>query len=311
MADAVNGVPATPETVYHWWSMTKMATAATILQMHEEGLININDPVIDYLPFFDVEYPSSDSPVVTIRHLLDHTSGLADTMPAMIGWVHYEDENYDQTKLLKEQLPNYNQLKFAPGEDSAYSNLGYMVLGVIIETVTEQRYETYLEEQLLKPLGITQTAFLYPDEIGENEAVGSHPLVNLYTPMLPFLLDMDMLVRERTGTRYWFNRIYIDATPSTGLIGPAADAAKLMAALSENGGALSADSIALMRPNGDQRPLGWAEFGKDWVQHRGGGPGFATIMRLYPEEDLGITIVANSTTLKSVELVELIAGMDW
>ena len=311
MADAVNAVPATPETVYHWWSMTKMATATTILQMHEEGLLNIDDPVTDYLSFFEVEYPSADSPEITIRHLLNHTSGLPDTVPAMIGWVHYEDENYDQTKLLKEELPNYNELKFVPGKDSAYSNLGYMVLGVIIETVTELPYETYIEEQLLKPLGMTQTAFIYSDTMTENEAIGSHPFVNLYTPMLPSLLDMDMLVRERIGTRYWFNRVYIDATPSTGLIGPAEDTAKLMLVLLESETLLSSDMLELMRPNGDKRPLGWAEFGNDWVQHRGGGPGFATIMRLYPEKNLGITIVANSTSLKSIDLVELIAGMDW
>jgi len=135
-------------------------------------------------------------------------------------------------------------------------------------------------------------------------------LVSFYTPMLPSLLDMDLLIRERVGTRYWFNRIYIDATPSTGLIGPAADAAKLMIALKDEQ-ILSANSIELMRPNNGKRPLGWAEFGEDWVQHRGGGPGFATIMRLYPEKELGIVIVANSTNLKSESLVELIANMGW
>lgn len=310
MADEVNEIAATPDTVYHWWSMTKMATAATILQLHEEGLLDIDDPVIEYLPFFEVEYPSSDSPPITIRHLLAHTSGLPDTIPAMIGWVHYEDENYNQTKLLKEQLPNYRELKFSPGTDSAYSNLGYMVLGVIIEEVTRKHYEIYIEEELLKPLGMTQTSFIYSDEMSANEAIGSHPLVSFYTPMLPSLLDMDLLIRERVGTRYWFNRIYIDATPSTGLIGPAADAAKLMIALKDEQ-ILSANSIELMRPNNGKRPLGWAEFGEDWVQHRGGGPGFATIMRLYPEKELGIVIVANSTNLKSESLVELIANMGW
>ncbi|MCP4142825.1 MAG: beta-lactamase family protein [Chloroflexi bacterium] len=310
MADAVNSIPATSDTVYHWWSMTKIATAASILQLHEEGKLDIDDPVIDYLPYFDVVYPTPDSDPITIRHLLNHTSGLADTIPAMIGWVHYEDESYDQTKLLREQLPNYNELKFSPDSDSAYTNLGYMVLGVIIESVTEQRYERYIEEQLLEPLGMTQTSFIYSNKMAEHEAIGSHPLVNLYTLMLPSLLDMDMIVRERVGTRYWFNRVYIDATPSTGLIGTATDTAKLMSALLDTD-LLASNSIELMRPHGDERPLGWAEFGDDWVQHRGGGPGFATIMRLYPEKNLGITILANSTNLKSEALVELIAGMDW
>ncbi|MCP4426122.1 MAG: beta-lactamase family protein [Chloroflexi bacterium] len=108
--------------------------------------------------------------------------------------------------------------------------------------------------------------------------------------------------------------MYIDATPSTGLIRPATDAAKLMPALLEGGLLLSSDSIGMMRPNGDERPLGWAEFGgssHSWVQHSGGGPGFASVMRLYPEQALGIVIIANGTNLDRGNLVELVAGIGW
>lgn len=310
LADGVNQINATPDTVYHWWSMTKMATAVSILQLHEQGKLHLDDPVTDYLPYFEVEYPSSDSPPITIRQLLNHSSGLPDSMPAMMGWIHVEDESYNQTELLKTQLPNFNRLKFAPGSDNAYSNLGYIVLGVIIENVTGERYESVVVEQVLRPLGMTQTDFIYTDDLSQHEAVGSHPMVHLFTPLLPFFVDMEMLVRERVGTRYWFNRFYIDATPPTGLIGPATDAAKLMLALQDGGGLLSADSIELMRTSGGKRPLGWAEFGDDWVQHRGGGPGFASIMRLYPNESLGIVIIANGTNLDSENLVELVAGLD-
>ena len=313
-ADGPNDIKATPATVYHWWSMTKVATAVAILQLHEQGDLDLDDPVSKHLPFFEVTYPSLDSPPITIRHLLNHTSGLPDTIPAMIGWVHTEDESYDQTELLKEQLPNFNKLKFTPGRDSAYSNLGYMVLGAIIEAVTGERYESYVVDHILQPLQMTQTDFVYTTEMSQHEAVGSHPLIHFFTPLLPFFVEMDTLVQKRVGAYYWFNRIYIDATPSTGLIGSATDAAKLVSVLSDGTPLLSADSVALMRPNGEERPLGWAEFGgngRSWVQHRGGGPGFASIMRLYADEALGIVIIANGTNLDSNNLVELIAAMDW
>ena len=245
LADGEQKIAATPDTVYHWWSMTKMATAVSILQLHEQGKLNLNDPVSDYLPFFTVEYPSPDSPPITIRHLLNHTSGLPDTIPAMIGWVHTADESYDQTELLRQQLPNFNKLRFVPGSDDAYSNLGYMTLGVIIEAVTEERYEAYVVETVLRPLGMTQTDFVYTEAMGQHEAAGSHPLVHFFTPLLPFFVEMDQLVQQRIGTRYWFNRFYIDATPSTGLIGPATDAAKLLVALQDGQPLLSADSIEL------------------------------------------------------------------
>ncbi len=311
LADGVNQINATPDTVYHWWSMTKMATAVSILQLHEQGKLNLDAPVSDHLPYFEVEYPSPDSPPITIRHLLNHSSGLPDSMPAMIGWVHMEDESHNQTELLKAQLPSFNKLKFSHGSDNAYSNLGYIVLGVIIEAVTGEQYESVIVKQVLRPLGMAQTDFVYTDKMSQHEAIGSHPLVHFFTPLLPFFVDMETLVQDRMGTRYWFNRFYIDATPPTGLIGPATDAAQLMLALQNGSDLLSADSIELMRPSEGKRPLGWAEFGDDWVQHRGGGPGFASIMRLYPDESLGIVVIANGTNLDSENLVELIVGLDW
>jgi CubicO group peptidase (beta-lactamase class C family) len=80
---------------------------------------------------------------------------------------------------------------------------------------------------------------------------------------------------------------------------------------------LSAESKNSMLPTGNlpaERPLGWAEyeFGeRPWVQHPGGGPGFATIMRLYPEENLGVAILANGTALDANKLVDLLASLDW
>lgn len=235
LADGVNGTAVSQNTVYHWWSMTKMATAVAIPQLHEQG------------------------------------------------------------------------------------NLGYITLGVIIEAVTGECYESYVVEHVLRPLGMTQTDFVYTNilstaEMSQNEAAGSHPMVHFFTPPLPFFVEMDVLVQERIGTRYWFNRFYIDATPSTSLIWSAADAAKLMSALQDGGSLLSTDSIGLMRLSESERPLGWSEFGgngRSWVQHRGGGPGFASIMRLYPDESLGVVIIANGTNLDSENLAELIAGLKW
>jgi CubicO group peptidase (beta-lactamase class C family) len=238
-------------------------------------------------------------------------------MPAMIGWVHYQDEIFDQTRLLEKHLPDYNQLKFAPDSKAAYSNLGYMVLGAVIEAVSGQSYEAYMQEQILKPLGMTTTNFLYTPQMAGEIAAGSHPVVSLYTPMLPILLDMDLLIRQRTGALLWFNPVYIDATPSTGLLGSVSEAALLAKALLGQEDILTPESHALLLPKGTaptERPLGWAEYNNSdrlWVQHRGGGPGFATIMRLYPDEDLGIVIMANNTNLQSEALVEAFASLDW
>ena len=317
LADGPNQIPATMDTVYHCWSMTKIPTAIAILQLQEKGLLDIDDPVEKYLPFFQVEYKGTQIHEITIHQLLSHTSGLPDPVPAIIGWVHYEDKIYDQTELVKQNLPDYNQLKYAPGSDSSYSNLGYMVLGAVIEAVSGQSYENYVIEHVLKPANMSQTNFLYTDTMQKHEAFGSQPLINLYTPMLLFLMDIKPLIREREGKVLWLNRVYLDVTPSSGLIGSANDVGKLMKNLITSETLLSDASKTAMLPTGNlpgERPLGWAEYElskRPWIQHQGGGPGFPTIMRIYPEENLGIAILANGTALDTNKLVDLLAGLDW
>ncbi len=255
MADRPKQMPATVNTVYHWWSMTKIATAIAILQLHERGQLQLDDPVEQYIPWFSVQYAVTSSPRITLRHLLNHSSGLPDTVPAMIGWVHYEDETRSQTELLKRHLPTFNTLQFEPGSKGIYSNLNYMVLGAVIEVVSGRSYEEFISEEILNPLHMDHSGFVYSAAMIEDEAAGTLPVVHYYTPLLPFLLDANKLVREQQRGLFWMRRLYIDVTPPTGLIGSAADMAQLMLAYL-NGGELegvrilSAQSIELMTNNG-------------------------------------------------------------
>src|SRR5690606_2247501 len=121
---------------------------------------------------------------------------------------------------LNRHLPHYNRLQFAPGNKARYTNLGYMVLGAVIEAVSGQTYGGYVTEHILHPLGMSQTGFLYTPAMRVHEASGSQPVVHLFTPLLPFLLDTNALFRERAGRTLWMNRVYIDPLPSSGLIGP-------------------------------------------------------------------------------------------
>lgn len=174
--------------------MTKIPTAIAIMQLREQGRLNLDDGVTEYLPWFEVTYPSDIRQAITIRDLLQHTSGLPDTVPAIIGWVHYDDATRDQTEIVKTYLPNYRKLKFEPRQKASYSNLNYMVLGAIIESVSGQSYETYITENILDPLGMSQTGFVYTPSMAKHEALGSLPLIHLYTPLLPGLLDTNALI---------------------------------------------------------------------------------------------------------------------
>jgi D-alanyl-D-alanine carboxypeptidase len=320
-ADEPHQIKATPETVYHWWSMTKIPTAVAIMQLQEQGKLAIDDLVTKHLPWFEVKYPAAASERLTIRHLLQHSSGLPDTVPAMIGWVHYDDTTPNQTEVVKKYLPDFNTLKFEPGAQAVYSNLNYMVLGAVIEAVSGQTYESIITQNILQPLGMSQTSFVYSSTMVEHAAAGTLPIVHFYTPLLPTLLDTNELIRERDGKLLWMNRFYIEATPSTGLIGPASDVAKFMLMYLNRGTlkeaqVLSPESISTLMETApvDGRGLGWLigeSNGESYIDHAGGGAGFATIMRLYPESNLGIAILANGTDLDRDGLVELIKSLDW
>ena len=91
LADGPKNVAATPHTVFQWMSITKMVTAVAIVQLHERDTLNIEDPVVDHLPFFKAYHPSENGEQITIRRLLNHSSGLAH--PArMLGQVHFDGQ---------------------------------------------------------------------------------------------------------------------------------------------------------------------------------------------------------------------------
>jgi CubicO group peptidase (beta-lactamase class C family) len=331
-ADAPNGIPATTETVYHWWSTTKVFTAVAIMQLNEQGLLNLDDAVVEYLPFFEVQYPSENSIPVTIRHLLNHSSGLPDNVPAVVGWMHYEGQPAkDQMDLLREVLPNYAKLKFEPGEKSAYTNVGYMVLGAVIEEVSGESYEDYVCNHILAPLQMQQTDFVYTESMQSNAAVGMHPLLDIQSAFLPFFYGgrMDGLVREVKDGKLWFHRVLSDSTPPTGLIGPAADMARFEVAYL-NGGILdgvrilSDESVAYMSIQNwisarsqqmDQRiqGTGWEICGTEalCLVHGGGGPGYGSAIRLLPDQQIGFVLLANSTNIDREGIMDLAMRLDW
>jgi len=320
-ADRPCKVKSTPETVYHWWSMTKIPTAIAVMQLQEQGKLSLDDPVTEHLPWFEVKYPSATSESLTIRHLLQHSSGLPDTVPAMIGWVHYDDTTPDQTKVVKKYLPEFNTLKFEPGTQAVYSNLNYMVLGAVIEAVSGQTYESYITEPSFSRLACHKQVLCIRSRWWNTQLWGSQPIVHFYTPLLPSMLDPRALIRERDGKLLWMNRFYIEATPSTGLIGPVSDVANFMLMHLDGGTiqgetAFSPESVSTLTETApiDGRGLGWLvgeSNGERYIDHAEGGAGFATIMRLYPESNLGITILANSTDLDRDGLAELIKSLDW
>jgi len=308
-ANPFRGQAATPQTRYHIWSVTKLATALTVLTLVEDQKLDLDLPVTEILPWLDIDEDPENR--MTTRDLLRHTSGLQDTVPAVFGWLQYDENLPDQTAFLRQEMPEYRELDFRPGYDRSYSNLGYMVLGAIIEAQTGQAYEEAVLEHVLEPVGMTSSSFVFGAPQTANEALGSHPIVHFFTPLLPYLADLSALVRERDNRIWWLNRVYIKATPPTGLIASARDAALLGAATLSNGSVLQGeDTVRLMiAPDPEDLRLGWFERDRaaQWLQHRGGGPGFAAVVRVYPAQGLSLAVLASGTSAPVVDIADVVA----
>ena len=156
----------TSESLFEIGSNSKAFTALGILKLQKEGLIELNDEVTDYIPWLKVKYKGREVPV-TIEQLLHHTSGIPfktiDNIP-----VSNDDNAIDETVRTLIGI----ELDSEPGEKFQYATINYDVLGLIIEKATGSSYEEYIEENILKPMGLNNT-YLYRDEdVSENMAKG-------------------------------------------------------------------------------------------------------------------------------------------
>jgi CubicO group peptidase (beta-lactamase class C family) len=344
LADAPNRAPATPETIYHWGSMTKPTTATAIMQLSERGALSIDDPVTEYLPDFNVPYPSDSSERITIRHLLNHSSGIGDPGD-MLEHVHVEGEPFpNQVELAQRLLASNNKLKFEPGSQAAYTNLGYTVLGAVVEAAAGQPHKDYAVENIFRPLKMEHADYVYDNETHQLAATGSQPNGTISSAMLPMMgIDTDVWVRESIDGRMWFKQGNADFTGAAGVRSPTADAARFAMAFLNEGeldGAriLSPESVQKMFHEGHIKPKGgqtaslykgiihglgwmiWPDGERIRIMHPGGVPmGFSATMQLYPEEQLGIIIHGNEWAYginfrgPSImdSIVQLAANMNW
>jgi len=164
-ADMSWHVPNAPDTKFRIGSTTKQFTAALVLTLVEEGKIDLDGEVRDYLP----TYPSPQGQQVRIRHLLSHTSGIPSyTTPEFMS--NGVRDPFDVASLVKEFSDR--DLLFEPGERWSYSNSNYILLGAIVESVTGERYEDALRTRVLDPLGLQNTGYEHNSDILERQAAG-------------------------------------------------------------------------------------------------------------------------------------------
>jgi CubicO group peptidase (beta-lactamase class C family) len=144
--------PVDTGTVFRIASMTKSFTAVAILQLRDAGKLSLDDPAERYVPeLAGLHYPTTDSPKITIRHLLSHSTGFPEDNPW--GDRQLADTDEQMAEMMRSGIP----FSTAPGTNYEYSNYAFAILGRIVAKVSGVPYPRYISEHVLQPLGMTST----------------------------------------------------------------------------------------------------------------------------------------------------------
>jgi CubicO group peptidase (beta-lactamase class C family) len=298
-------------TAYNWASITKTMTAIAILQLRDRGKLSLDDPAVRYVPELRQvhdEFGSIDA--ITIRHLLTHSAGFRNpTWPwdcddaSNCDWQPFEPTKWAQVAAM---LP-YTHVAFAPGTRWSYSNLGYVFLGQIIERLSGDDFEVYIDKNILKPLGMTSSYFDRAPYFLENHVSASYLRAGDKLTPQPFNFD--------TGI----------TTSNSGLKAPITDMAKYLRFLiGEPGnklyetvlkrtsldeawaGVLSATepgqapTAYTAGPHGSQPKMGLGFFtvetgGHRYIYHDGDQGGFSSELLIDPADHCASILAVNTT----------------
>ena len=319
----------TEHTVFQTASITKVFTASVIMQFVERGEIKLTDKLIDHLPDFKMKDKRYKK--ITIEHLLTHSSGLP--------WEHkFKNSPNDSTALEQfvRDLKN-EKLTFTPGQKfdgTTYSNVGYSILGLVIQRKSEMQFDKYIQKYILEPNQMTNSYFnheLIKQEIkaepivlsGKSKEIERFNLYGVVKDVNPVLNypNYALMKRDTYGRTSEHN-------PNTGLLSTANDLGNWMVELlkiysnssNQTNSFVSQctlkDMWSLKRSIENKKTsigLGWwryshSPFG-DYVHHPGREPGFSSVLMIYPEKNIGITILCNGMYADQLvwnELPELI-----
>ncbi|TYP72399.1 cyclic peptide export ABC transporter [Paenibacillus methanolicus] len=273
----------TPDTLFELGSTSKAFTGLGFLLLEKQGLLNREDPVAQYLPWFRVTFEGKPAEI-TLGQLLHHTSGVPFDSIGRIPATEADDGLEQTVRTLVGR-----ELDHAPGEEYLYATINYDVLGLVMQTVSRQSFETYMRENVLLPLGLKHTYLFRDDAPDASSATGYK-----FKLLRPVAYDAPM---------------YRGNTPAGYYITSAADMAKWLqiqlgrVPVPEPFGELVASSHEPDRSvppasDGSSYAAGWSVFqrGGGEISHGGSNPNFASHLVLRPEEGLGVAVLANMNT---------------
>lgn len=290
LADLAKGTPVTPSQIFHLASVGKQFTALAVLILLEKGKLDLDDPVEKYLPEI-----ANFGNGVTIRRLLNHTSGIPDAYSGKLVDALMQRSARPTNADLLAVLSTADGLLFDPGFQFEYSNTGYDVLGALIERVSGESYPDFLEENIFGPLGMKNT-FSLPSPRQKNDPLLAHSYVKYQGVIQPYdTYWLDDIVGS--GTIYSTIEdmfLYDQAMYTDAIVGKSTLAEAFQPAVLYDG---------TKYPYG----FGWEikdENGERSFWHSGKWLGYQSYYERFPDRKLSIIVLMNWNYGPDVEAVE-------
>jgi len=302
-----NKVPVTDDSRYDLFSVTKTFTALTVFQLAEEGKIQIDKPAADYLP----QFPYSKE--ITISQLLNHTAGIPNPLP--LRWIHLLNEHaiFNRDLFFKEIFQKHPDIKSPPGTKFSYSNLGYVLLGQLIEKISGIPYERYIKEKIIIPSGANDSSLSFTIN-PERHVTGYQKYWSAINLILGFLLDKKKFMGPKEEKWKPFHNFYINGTPYGGMTGSCSGLIKYAQTLLNNNSTLlnSPYKKLLFTENSiGNKPTGMSNSwftgilkGNRYFAHAGGGGGYYIELRIYPDLGKGSVIMFNRSGMTDERILD-------
>ena len=299
----------TPTSILNVFSTTKVITAIAILQLVQDGKISLTDKAVKYFP----ELPYKN---ITIMQILSHSSGITNALLGnfYIHWVE-EHQNYDRDTELLSVLKENTDLNFKPGEEIGYTNMGYAILGKIIENVSELKYESYVTKNIFNRLHLDKENINFGSQQQKKSAL---PYFNRYSITYNFMslfLEGSKIKPEGDWTSI-HGPFYFNHPSHGGIMASASEYAKIFMSLmrNEKSKLLSQDLIKQMftmqsHYKDNSIAISWFMGEMDntkYFYHQGSGLGYVAEVRIYPEENIGSIILMNRTEYDSLEKLNVL-----
>lgn len=292
MANLEYGVPISPATVFHMASVSKQFAAYSIVLLASQGKLKLDDDVRQYLSWFpDLKEK------ITIRHLLNHTSGIRDQWQLLAISGTRLDDVITQEHIVK-ILSKQRALNFKPGDRYFYSNSGYTMLAEIVRSVTGKTLRQFTDSAIFKPLGMRQTHFHDDYMEIEKDRAASYYRKNLLT------FNNSILSYSVAGATSLFTNINDLAKWAINFYKPVSGTAVDITQLVQNGKLNDGTEIDYALGIVNNKYKGYRQY-----SHSGGDAGFRTYLTIFPELKMGFMVFSNlgevNTYEKTYQMVDV------